>query len=308
MNTTNVNKSIVLELPFSARKACESEVFYLKEIIKQKDMIIQNQSDLVCSLKEQIILLNKVLKSENPNNILDNGHISPSTSQYLNRNVTSGGDLRAVSSSDAGPWNPEAAEFNPQTPFEDRIKRIDLHSREDAKVKELAHVQETEHMRKVAKVKELTHVQETEHMKKVAKVKKLSQIQETKHIKEEAKVKELIHFQETKHMKKVAKVKELTHVQETEHMKKVAKVKKLTQIQETEHIKEEAKVKELTHFQETKHMKKVAKVKELTHVQETEHMKKVTKVKKLTHIQETRTYKARGQSERIDSTFKRQNT
>ncbi|KAG5872308.1 hypothetical protein JTB14_017607 [Gonioctena quinquepunctata] len=98
VDTANVNKSDVLELPLGVTKACGSEVLYFKEIIKQKDVMIKNQNDLVCSVKEQIISLNKVLKPKK-HQIYDNGYISPSTYQtlqYLNRNAISGEDLKSV--------------------------------------------------------------------------------------------------------------------------------------------------------------------------------------------------------------------
>lgn len=54
-----------LDTTFSGAKGTDfldaKEVFYLKEIITNKDIIIKNQVDLICSLKNQIELLNSML-------------------------------------------------------------------------------------------------------------------------------------------------------------------------------------------------------------------------------------------------------
>lgn len=64
----SVNKHDALGSAPSTTTSNGSEVLYLKEIIKQKDIIIKNQSDLVSSLKDQITLLNELLKLRNHDN------------------------------------------------------------------------------------------------------------------------------------------------------------------------------------------------------------------------------------------------
>ncbi|KAG5863638.1 hypothetical protein JTB14_018348 [Gonioctena quinquepunctata] len=71
-----------LDITFSgANDGDYSEIYYLEEIISQKDLIIKNQVDVICSLKEQIKLMNKLQQESSR-------HPEMSKNHEINRDVT----------------------------------------------------------------------------------------------------------------------------------------------------------------------------------------------------------------------------